>query len=833
MKCLYKKIVLAATILSLVSSSVLADVELNIDLSKSHQTIDAFGASDAWAINPTINKWVTEGKEDSVESLADMLFSVETGIGLSAWRFNVGAGSDEQGSESQINDIWRRAELMQSSPGGPIDTTKQLGQIRFMQEAHERGVKDLIAFSNSPPVWATRNGLAHASDDNNSTNLADDMVDEFATFLVDVVEYMRNIAGVPINYISPINEPTWHWSSNGQEGSPYNIEDMKDVYSALYNELETAGLNGKVAIEAGETVEHTAALSDEYYKEFTNGTSAYSGGMNSTGNGDYKNYIDQLLGDVDIKDKIGNKISLHGYFSDASSTRLGPLRDLVLENVRSVSSNAKIWMSEVSILGGTGDIRDFEGNGWDVNDMEYAVHVGRMLHRDLTRLNVSAWHWWLGVTPYNYKDGLVKVNSSLAAESVQDTKVLWTVGNYSRFIRPGYKRVDLPSVDNLKGLMASAYKSNDDTKLVIVAVNGGETSEKLEFNFSSLPDGKSIQTFKVYLTNKDNDLADKGIINLSAGYNLAATSVVTFVADIVDNDLPPVAGFGQSKQIVGVGDDVEFNSYMTNSPDTFSWTFSGGSPETSASANENITYNTAGSYAVTLTSSNQFGTDTITVDNAVSVIEESTCDVDGGLNLEKWVDLTSTSRDLSEVPFDQDADEESIITSFEISTDVADNYATRIRGYVCAPATGDYTFWIASDNHGELWLSIDETPEKIIKVAGAYDWTNPQEWEKFATQKSGPIYLIAGQKYYVETIHREVDGGDNLAVGWQLPDQTLERPIASNRLSLFMAEDVSVTPPPAPIPTTPPVVNPPAESGGGTILYLLLIAGLCWFRQYK
>jgi len=67
-------------------------------------------------------------------------------------------------------------------------------------------------------------------------------------------------------------------------------------------------------------------------------------------------------------------------------------------------------MSEFCILGDPGDIRKFDGPGYDVNDMELALHTARVIHRDMTRLNVAAWFWWPAVKPYDYKDGLLKIN---------------------------------------------------------------------------------------------------------------------------------------------------------------------------------------------------------------------------------------------------------------------------------------------------------------------------------------------------------------------------------------------------------------------------------------
>lgn len=62
------------------------------------QTIDGFGASDAWSM------WQIGEWDDSLQvKVADWLFSKDKGIGLSVWRFNAGAGSASQGDSAQIN----------------------------------------------------------------------------------------------------------------------------------------------------------------------------------------------------------------------------------------------------------------------------------------------------------------------------------------------------------------------------------------------------------------------------------------------------------------------------------------------------------------------------------------------------------------------------------------------------------------------------------------------------------------------------------------------------------------------------------------------------------
>jgi hypothetical protein len=125
------------------------------------------------------------------------------------------------------------------------------------------------------------------------------------------------------------------------------------------------------------------------------------------------------------------------------------------------------------------------------------------------------------------------------------------------------------------------------------------------------------------------------------------------------------------------------------------------------------------------------------------------------------------------------------LTSLEGATNVADNYGARIRGYIHPLITGAYTFWLASDDGGELWLSTNDSPANAARIAFVTEWTSPREWTKFASQRSASINLTAGQKYYVEVLHKEATGGDNFAVSWQGPGIP-QAVIAGNLLSPFV-----------------------------------------------
>jgi hypothetical protein len=116
------------------------------------------------------------------------------------------------------------------------------------------------------------------------------------------------------------------------------------------------------------------------------------------------------------------------------------------------------------------------------------------------------------------------------------------------------------------------------------------------------------------------------------------------------------------------------------------------------------------------------------------------------------------------------------LATFEAPSDWADGYGTRVRGYVTAPNTGTFFFWIASDDNGELWLSTDDQPANKQLIASVPDWSSSREWNKYGSQKSAAISLTAGQKYYIEALHKEGGGNDNLAVGWSKPGQSADVP---------------------------------------------------------
>jgi len=111
--------------------------------------------------------------------------------------------------------------------------------------------------------------------------------------------------------------------------------------------------------------------------------------------------------------------------------------------------------------------------------------------------------------------------------------------------------------------------------------------------------------------------------------------------------------------------------------------------------------------------------------------------------------------------------------------DGVNNWGERLRAFVVPPTNGDYTFWIASDDTSDLFISTDETPANETIIASVTSWTSWQDFSSEPTQQSSPVYLQGGQRYYIEALMQQGGGGDNMTVQWQLPNGTIEVPLAT------------------------------------------------------
>jgi O-glycosyl hydrolase len=479
---------------------------ITVNINDKKQVIRNFGASDAWTCQ-YIGNW-PDSKRTQV---AKWLFSKEVdengkplGIGLSLWRFNIGAGSAEQ---TNISDPWRRAEGFLQTDGS-YNWEKQSGQQWFLRAAREHGVEHLLAFTNSPPVQMTKNAKAFSSV-GDEANIAPDKYSDFAKFLVTVLGHFKS-EGIEFNYVSPFNEPQWDWTGNGQEGTPYTNSEMFAITKLLDSALKVSTVNTKIQMaEAGK-------LNYLYEKADKNTRGAQISEFFNSASATY-------LGNFTRVDKV---ISGHSYFTANPVETLVSVRTQLNNELPKASVPIEFWQSEYCLLGD----EEVNPNGKDLG-ITPALYAARVIHHDLTVANASAWHWWLALSVYDYKDGLVYAEKNTTDGNVQDSKTLWALGNFARFIRPGAQRVTVNSdeinINNPRGLMVSSYL-NTDNKLVVVAINYSNAESKVKLDLGD----HSADTFKGYITSAVQEDNLKPITIDVNNFALPAKSIVTLVGEL-------------------------------------------------------------------------------------------------------------------------------------------------------------------------------------------------------------------------------------------------------------------------------------------------------------
>ncbi|MBE9661646.1 xylanase [Mucilaginibacter myungsuensis] len=483
------------------------EAKISIDPGKTYQAISNFSASDAWACQ-FVGNW-PDAKRNAI---ADLLFSTQNkadgspkGIGLNMWRFNIGAGSTEQGSEGGIRDEWHRAESFYNADGF-YNWQKQAGQLWFLKAAKERGVKEFLGFTNSPPVKFTINGRAFA--DKGKVNIAPEKYIDFATYLADVVKGVEKTAKIKFNYISPFNEPQWDWSDNKQEGSPYTNAEIAGAVKVMDKVFTNRKIKSKLIIaEAGQ-------INYLYTKSNKPGKGMQIADFFRLGSA---NYIGNLP-------TVAHTVTAHSYFTTSPLASSIKMRKALADSVAAIKG-LDFWQSEYCILGDNAG--EINGNKRDLG-MDAALYMASVIHTDLAVANASAWQWWLAISAYDYKDGLIYVDKNKTDGNFYTSKMLWVLGNYSRFIKPGSVRVDVSVLaDGLaKPLMVSAYKKGRE--LVIVVVN--QNTEEVNIDLADVP-FKAGQ-LSSYVTSQIDELKLNNVN--SAKVNIPKRAVVTLTGKLTN-----------------------------------------------------------------------------------------------------------------------------------------------------------------------------------------------------------------------------------------------------------------------------------------------------------
>ncbi len=494
---------------------------ISIDLNDRAQTIENIGASGCWYAEPIGKNWPSEKKN----KIAELLFSREIdkagnplGIGLSAWRFNIGGGTAEQGSSSGIKDVNHRVECFLSDDGS-YDWNKQSGYQWFLKKAKQYGVENLIAFSNTPPVQFTKNRLGFKTDKSYLSNLQPGKYKAYSQFLSEVIRHFDQ-ESLYFSYLSPVNEPQWDWSGTigaaKQEGSPWTNQEIFQVVKSLDTSLKEKSLKTKILIPEAAMLtymyENNTATSRQIQNFFSDSSALSVQNINS----------------------VSGIVAGHSYFTDSGDSSLINIRKNLADTAKQYGVN--YWQSEYCMLGDGFK----EGAKEKRSQMDCALFLAKVIHSDLVVGNATAWQFWNSFEPG--KSDFDTRYYLIALSPDQDykngdfavTKNLWALGHYSLFIRPGMQRLNIhrsdgaTNIETAQKAMVSAFAGKDG-KLIIVAVNYRNTSQQLVLE---LKPPKKIRKISVYLTT-----AEKGVsmryseLKANDSIALPGRSITTLVID--------------------------------------------------------------------------------------------------------------------------------------------------------------------------------------------------------------------------------------------------------------------------------------------------------------
>jgi hypothetical protein len=152
--------------------------------------------------------------------------------------------------------------------------------------------------------------------------------------------------------------------------------------------------------------------------------------------------------------------------------------------------------------------------------------------------------------------------------------------------------------------------------------------------------------------------------------------------------------------------------------------------------------------------------------------------ITGKVSREWWTGATETSLAafLDDPRFPNRPSGRDLATEFEFGPISTNHLAVRIHGFVHPPVTGTYEFWVTGATDAALFLSKDESRRtvRVAEIEGPD--VKPRSWGEDSdplrpgpNQRSIPVELVAGRRYYVEAIVLIEEGEGHLSVAWQPP----------------------------------------------------------------
>jgi glucuronoarabinoxylan endo-1,4-beta-xylanase len=417
---------------------------------------------------------------------ADLMFNTTgNGIGLTILRIGMGANGEAFNSTS-----WQ--DIM---------------------KARSRGVTTFIGTLWSPPAnFKTNNSV------NDGGNLRPENYEEWANTIAAFPAKVRAGAGVDLYAMSPQNETDFASCGlvepcNGNYPTTvFNAEQYVAFLKVVGPKLRA--LTPRVLVMGPEASEWIHTWSNE------SATGSEPGNRPSS---------DPLRCGFPATNCAAGKGYDYGHALFADKTAWGLLDILGVHQYDTqvahpwpadVPERKPVWQTEMS------GVKWWPEQGPTAH-IDNGVAVAGWIHNALTVGEASAWlWWWWKAISTNDNEGLYIQNGGTS--NWTDTKRHYTLGNYSKFIRPGYIRVDVTGTIPANVLL-SAFKGTDGT-VVVVAINRGTAAANVPI---SIAGGTAPATLTRWVTSaSENLVASTTPVTVSGGSftaALASKTVTTFV----------------------------------------------------------------------------------------------------------------------------------------------------------------------------------------------------------------------------------------------------------------------------------------------------------------
>jgi O-glycosyl hydrolase len=458
----------------------------NVKATQSMQLMDGFGVSNAWLYAP----------DASIKSTVyDALFSLTKGAGLSILRNRMPFRENPKMDDKFINKNTDGTYSSTSSASGGKTFALNWGNwdvsntSTLISDIKSKGADYQVTKFLSTPWTPPNNSVSKwkLSDSNKTidyTNtpeqggyLDPNHYSDYADVLADYVLGFKAKMGVDLTAMSLQNEPNFQCT---YESADWSAAQFHDFFGVLKTEFTKKGVFTQLpALQI-------------MAPEFQNVK---------------EDLILPTLADSNVAGLLGI-VGVHQY--EFGKANVGSYQPPVLTN--SVSGGKPIWMTEFSTAAW--------GNDSSITD---GLIVARLVHMDLTTAGMSAFlYWWAWGNGNGY---LVTVNGT----SVSVPKRLYAIGQFSRFVRPGWHRVST-TASPATNVYLSAFKDPTGGQIAVVAINAGTSQASLPLTI----DAGKFGTLTVYRTSATESIANVGTLTGGATVTatLPASSVTTLVGAI-------------------------------------------------------------------------------------------------------------------------------------------------------------------------------------------------------------------------------------------------------------------------------------------------------------